>query len=72
MKHEEATAQPAPLGQVERGVGRLHPKRACDGAPTTAVRKGAEHGQRCAECGTWVRDDMLRHPFFGFAAGCKR
>ena len=23
MKHDEATAQPAPLGQVERGVGRL-------------------------------------------------
>jgi hypothetical protein len=27
MKHEEATAQPAPLGQVERGVGRLCPQR---------------------------------------------
>lgn len=28
MKHENETAQPAPLGQVERGVGRPRPKRA--------------------------------------------
>ncbi len=28
MKHEETAAQPAPLGQVERGVGRLVPERA--------------------------------------------
>ena len=28
MKHEHETAQPAPLGQVERGVGRLQPERA--------------------------------------------
>ena len=28
MKHDEATVQPAPLGQVERGVGRLEPERA--------------------------------------------
>lgn len=27
MKHEDITAQPAPLGQVERGVRRLAPKR---------------------------------------------
>ena len=27
MKHEESTAPPAPLGQVERGVGRLVEKR---------------------------------------------
>jgi hypothetical protein len=26
MKHEETAAQPAPLGQVERGVGRLDPR----------------------------------------------
>ena len=26
MKHEHETAQPAPLGQVERGVGRPVPK----------------------------------------------
>lgn len=31
MKHDEATAQPAPLGQVERGVGRPEPERAADG-----------------------------------------
>lgn len=28
MKHEHETAQPAPLGQVERGAGRLEPERA--------------------------------------------
>lgn len=28
MKHETETAQPAPLGQVERGVGRPAPERA--------------------------------------------
>lgn len=28
MKHEETAVQPAPLGQVERGVGRLEPERA--------------------------------------------
>ena len=27
MKHDEATVQPAPLGQVERGVGRPVPQR---------------------------------------------
>lgn len=32
MKHDEATAQPAPLGQVERGVGRPEPERAGGGA----------------------------------------
>lgn len=31
MKHEDETAQPAPVGQVERGVGRPVPERAnCD------------------------------------------
>lgn len=32
MKHEEATVQPAPLGQVERGVRALVPERAAGGA----------------------------------------
>lgn len=27
MKHDNETAAPAPLGQVERGVGRLEPER---------------------------------------------
>lgn len=27
MKHEHETAQPAPVGQVERGVGRPVPER---------------------------------------------
>lgn len=28
MKHDEDKAQPAPVGQVERGVGRPEPERA--------------------------------------------
>lgn len=28
MKHDTETAQPAPVGQVERGVGRPVPERA--------------------------------------------
>ena len=31
MKHEEATVQPAPMGQVDQGVGRLEPGRATVG-----------------------------------------
>lgn len=31
MKHDTETAQPAPLGQVERGVGRPVPERGCGG-----------------------------------------
>ena len=31
MKHDEATVQPAPLGQVERGVVPLRPERFCAG-----------------------------------------
>lgn len=31
MTDDEATVQPAPLGQVERGVGRLGPERDQDG-----------------------------------------
>lgn len=52
---------------VERTV-----RRACQGAQTVECRNGPEHGQRCRECGTWVRDDMTDHPFFGFKAGCQR
>ena len=47
-------------------------RRACQGAQTVDSRHGPEHGQRCLECGTWVRDDMTGHPFFGFRAGCQR
>jgi len=60
----------AVAGQVERSVRRPHPTRACAGATTIDCRKGGEHGQRCRECGAWVRDDMVEHQFFGFAAGC--
>ena len=47
-------------------------RRACQGAQTMDCRRGPEHGQRCRECGTWVRDDMTNHPFFGFKAGCQQ
>ena len=47
-------------------------RRACQGAQTLDRRSGPENGQRCRECGTWVRDDMTDHPFFGFKAGCQR
>jgi hypothetical protein len=47
MKHDEATAQPAPLGQVERGVGRPVEQRADDEAPTVddAYYMGATGGE---------------------------
>ncbi len=48
MKHEETAAQPAPLGQVERGVGRLDPER--DDLPRTMYVLLNENGipQHCA------------------------
>lgn len=55
------------LRPLERTV-----RRACQGAKPVECRKGPEHGQRCRECGTWVRDDMTTHPFFGFKAGCQQ
>ena len=67
---------PAVVGRLERGVRRLYPKRdpdrrACLGAATSDVRMGCEHAQECLHCGRNVRDDMVDHPFFGFAAsGC--
>ena len=70
MKHEDETPAVAP--PFERGVGRLEPERDQDGAPTLACRSGPEHGQRCRECGNWVRDDMTEHWFFGFKAGCAK
>lgn len=47
-------------------------KRACMGGETKSVRIGTEHGQQCKICGTKVRDDMVNHGFFGFAAGCDK
>jgi len=60
MKHETETAQPAPLGQVERGVGRLVPKRAT--LPSDMSRchgdNGANAGARCHDC---ARREQLQH-----------
>jgi hypothetical protein len=69
---------PAAVGaRLEPGVGRLVPerdpaRRACLGAVTADVRMGSEWAQECLHCGIKVRDDMVEHPFFGFAAsGCQ-
>lgn len=43
MTERNETAQPAPLGQVERGVGRLVPERDTYGKPS--------HGWTCFHCG---------------------
>lgn len=46
-------------------------RRACKGGQTAPVRMGCEHAQECVVCGQRVRDDMVDHAFFGFAAsGC--
>ena len=47
MTDRNETAQPAPLGQVERGVGRLAPKRAYVRKPCPNPAKG----ERCPLCG---------------------
>jgi hypothetical protein len=46
MKHDEATVQPAPLGQVERGVGRLCPKRATLTKRQKRMQKAIEYMSR--------------------------
>lgn len=51
-----------------RGGGVMEHRRACDGAETVPVRSGPEYGQRCVECGSWVRDDMVDHPLFGWSS----
>lgn len=48
-------------------------QRACRGGGTEPCRlidKG--HAQKCLSCGTRVRDDLVDHKFFGFAAGCPK
>jgi hypothetical protein len=53
MKHDEATVPPAPLGQVERGVGRLVPERAeYAGVRCMCVMTGCRAGPGCPHyCG---------------------
>ena len=45
---------------------------ACMGGATVPVRMGCEHAQQCVVCGSKVRDDLVEHGFFGFAAGCNQ
>ena len=48
-------------------------QRACRGAETRACRlSDMGHAQECSSCGMRVRDDLVQHSFFGFAAGCRR
>jgi hypothetical protein len=48
-------------------------QRACRGAETRACRlSDMGHAQECRSCGARVRDDLVEHSFFGFAAGCQR
>jgi hypothetical protein len=73
----EHCSQPLGLASNE-GLGVLVPdrdpaRRACLGAVTADVRMGCEWAQECLQCGRKVRDDMVEHPFFGFAAsGCQQ
>lgn len=56
--------------EMEDPIMGASEKRACRGAATVSCRMSTEHAQRCRHCGTKVRDDMVDHRFFGFAAGC--
>lgn len=48
-------------------------KRACRGAETKPCRlSDMGHAQQCRSCGMRVRDDLVDHSFFGFAAGCQQ
>ncbi len=59
MKHDNETAQPAPLGQVERGVGRPEPERASECGLTECQGK-----PMCPRCVHWKAraDGMLGDP----------
>jgi hypothetical protein len=50
----------------------LHPTKACMGADTQPEFHSGEDGQVCLQCGTWVRNDVVDDPFWGFKAGCIR
>lgn len=46
-------------------------KRACLGGKTKPCRfSDLGHAQACLSCGTRIRDDLVDHPFFGFATSC--
>jgi hypothetical protein len=48
-------------------------QRACKGGRTEPCRLiDMGHAQKCLGCGTRVRDDLIDHKFFGFAAGCPK
>lgn len=42
--------------------------KACEGAATISTHLGGTGAQECVFCGTKVSDDLVDHPFFGFAA----
>lgn len=63
MKHEHETAQPAPLGQVERGVGRLVAERADAGGRTPAEReylRTLRELQELAKSAPYVSQEWVR------------
>lgn len=81
MKHDEAQAQPAPLGQVERGVGRPVPKRASGRAlvltgddntpPMPLTEADVNHMRRLLawmRCEWMLDEDMQRGYMLGTAA----
>lgn len=48
-------------------------QRACKGGETEPCRLiDMGRAQKCLICGSRVRDDLVDHKFFGFAAGCPR
>lgn len=48
-------------------------QRACRGGETEPCRLiDMGHAQKCLSCGSRVRDDLVDHKFFGFAAGCPK
>ena len=59
MKHEDTAAQPAPLGQVERGVGRLVPERdiVCE-LQRALARLATGEAMTEGELWSWVRSVM--------------
>jgi len=68
MKHDNETLPPAPLGQVQRTVGRPVPERDDDRAPTVAAaQEMGKHGGRVVEAErlafeAWMRGHCWAYP----------
>jgi len=54
------------------GAEEVEERGACKGRPTISVFSGGKDMQECVVCGAAVRDDLIDHPFFGFASSCPR